>query len=735
MWDTLTWSPCRRKLPALSTPSDADLELEFYERFLIDKGLEPYPVQEEAFSKIFAGENILVTVPTGTGKTLMAKAGIYRALNSGKTAIYTTPLRALTEEKFRELCEDFGEENVGFATGDYKMNPTAPIQVLVAEILWNRIYGDRVNVPADVIIMDEGHYFNEPQRGYVWEQSIIGLDPRSQLVILSATVGQPQAFCQWAYVTRRVQMGLVISHERKIPLEHQFREEYLVETVKSLYGGGEYPAIIFCFSRNECFERARILKSCPRFTSDEEREEIRARAADVLLDTGLGPDLLPLLSHGIGIHHAGVLPKYKQLVEELTLDRLLKFIVSTETIAAGINLPAKRVVFPSVRKFIQGKARILRPDEYHQMAGRAGRPQFDTEGIAITLAPEEVVQEFRKEIKDRKKKGFSVDEEKVKRSFYMRARGDAKKRNDVTWDPEIHAKLVAGEPAALKSRTKITAEQILAIGLPDLAKEALPGQALLQEETARLDERGDDAPYIDLNIKTIIDNLLLDDRSKREAHKRLAMVTANLQALNVLDEHGQQVGGEIIGEFRGIDGMFVWYLLMHRQPSYEESRELVEFLVDHDSIHRALTKKDREERRNWIRQKLREMRAESSQVEWEDAEAEYEKAFPPVLSATELVHQEFTAAISHPELHGGKVQKMIWASMEDEDQSFSDFVVAHGLEREEGSLFSYLARVMKTARMIYEVTSVEDFDLIDERVCKTLGEIDRRVLAGRKEAR
>jgi len=719
----------------LSTPSDADLELEFYERFLIDKGLEPYPVQEEAFSKIFAGENILVTVPTGTGKTLMAKAGIYRALNSGKTAIYTTPLRALTEEKFRELCEDFGEENVGFATGDYKMNPTAPIQVLVAEILWNRIYGDRVNVPADVIIMDEGHYFNEPQRGYVWEQSIIGLDPRSQLVILSATVGQPQAFCQWAYVTRRVQMGLVISHERKIPLEHQFREEYLVETVKSLYGGGEYPAIIFCFSRNECFERARILKSCPRFTSDEEREEIRARAADVLLDTGLGPDLLPLLSHGIGIHHAGVLPKYKQLVEELTLDRLLKFIVSTETIAAGINLPAKRVVFPSVRKFIQGKARILRPDEYHQMAGRAGRPQFDTEGIAITLAPEEVVQEFRKEIKDRKKKGFSVDEEKVKRSFYMRARGDAKKRNDVTWDPEIHAKLVAGEPAALKSRTKITAEQILAIGLPDLAKEALPGQALLQEETARLDERGDDAPYIDLNIKTIIDNLLLDDRSKREAHKRLAMVTANLQALNVLDEHGQQVGGEIIGEFRGIDGMFVWYLLMHRQPSYEESRELVEFLVDHDSIHRALTKKDREERRNWIRQKLREMRAESSQVEWEDAEAEYEKAFPPVLSATELVHQEFTAAISHPELHGGKVQKMIWASMEDEDQSFSDFVVAHGLEREEGSLFSYLARVMKTARMIYEVTSVEDFDLIDERVCKTLGEIDRRVLAGRKEAR
>ena len=743
MTDTLTCLPGRQKLASAQMSdarSDEELELAFYEEFLIEAGIEPYPVQEEAFSHIFAGHNVLVTVPTGTGKTLMAKAGIFRALHSGKTAVYTTPLRALTEEKFRELCEDFGEENVGFATGDYKVNPAAPIQVLVAEILWNRIYGDRVKIPADIVIMDEGHYFNEPERGYVWEQSVIGLDPRSQLVILSATIGQPQAFCQWAYMTRRVQMHLVQSYERKIPLEHQWREQYLVELVKELYGAGDYPAIIFCFSRNECFERARLLKSCPRFTSDEERESIREIAADVLMDTGLGPDLIPLLSHGIGVHHAGILPKYKQLVEGLTLERKLKFVVSTETIAAGINLPAKRVVFPSIRKYIKGKARLLRPDEYHQMSGRAGRPQFDTEGIAITLAPEEVVQEFRKEIKERKKKGFAVDEEKVKRGAYLRAKTEANKRRDVSWDAEAHAKIIAGEPAALSSRTKITAEQILAIGLPDLAVEKLPGQALLEidedappaVEAPAPDDRGADAPYLNLNIRTVIDNLLLDDRNKREAQKRLAMVTANLQALNILDEHGEQIAGEIIGQFRGIDGMFVWYLLMNSQPSYDEARELVEFLVDHDSIHRALTRKDMEKRRDWIRAKLREMRQESSLVEWEDAEAEYDKEFPPVLSTTETIHQAFKAAVPHPELHGGKTQKNIWATMEDEEQSFTDFVTAHGLEREEGSLFSYLARVMKTARMIYEVTSVEDFDQIDDRVCRTLGEIDRRVLAGRK---
>src|SRR5512143_1754196 len=199
----------------MATPALADIQLAFYERFRIDQGLEPYPVQEQAMDRIFAGESVLVSVPTGTGKTLMAKAGIWKALSEGRRAIYTTPLRALTEEKFREFCADFGDDKVRFATGDYKVRPEAPVQVLVAEILWNRIFGDRVHKPADVVIMDEGHYFNDPERGYVWEQSIIGLDPRTQLVVLSATVGHPEKFCQWAQVTRRVDMELVDSRERK----------------------------------------------------------------------------------------------------------------------------------------------------------------------------------------------------------------------------------------------------------------------------------------------------------------------------------------------------------------------------------------------------------------------------------------------------------------------------------------------------------------------------------------
>src|ERR1051325_9718403 len=369
--------------------TDGDLELAFYDKFLLSRGLEPYPVQEQAISAIFARQSVLVTVPTGTGKTLMAKAALHAAMGRGERAIYTTPLRALTEEKYRELCADFGEGYVGFATGDYKVNREAPIQVEVAEILWNRIVADKHVCPAEILVMDEGHYFNDPERGYVWEQSIIGLDPRTQLVVLSATVGHPERFCHWVELTRRMPMTLVESRERKVPLVHEFREEMLIDTVRELALSGDVPAIVFVFGREQCFEVARLLKSCRRFTSDEEKAKVEAMCEEALLPSGAAKELKPLLSHGIGIHHAGILPRYKQLVEELTLERLVKFVVSTETISAGINLPAKRVIFPELKKYVRKASRLVTPAEFHQMAGRAGRPQYDSEGIAIALAPEE----------------------------------------------------------------------------------------------------------------------------------------------------------------------------------------------------------------------------------------------------------------------------------------------------------------------------------------------------------
>jgi superfamily II RNA helicase len=709
----------------MTSPSAADLEMEFYERFFLERGLEPYPVQEQAIEKIFRGESVLVTVPTGTGKTLMAKAGIMKALAEGKRAIYTTPLRALTEEKFRELCEDFGEERVGFATGDYRVRPEAPVQVLVAEILWNRIFGDRAVAPAEIVVMDEGHYFNDPERGHVWEQSIIGLDARTQLVILSATIGEADAFCQWVYLCRRVPMALCESHERKVPLRHDYRETYLIDLVKELRDKGETPAILFTFNRELCFERARLLKSCPRFTSDAQRTRIGELANGVLLDRGFAKDLWPLLQHGIGIHHAGILPRYKQLIEQLTLERLLSFVVSTETISAGINLPAHTVVFPELRKFIQGKPRLLTSAEYHQMSGRAGRPQFDSEGLAVTLAPEEVVHDIREELRAAKKGRMSVDEEKLRKSAYARHRSEIQRKGEITWDPEAHGRLVRGQPAPLRSQTRITAEQILAIGLPDLSVEALPGAALSGEEEA-LPEPELPAS-LKLNIVTVIDHLLVEPRQRVQAQKRLAQVTANLRALEVIDERGVQVKGEVIGKLRGIDGLFVYYCLMSRDLGTEECRALCEYLVDHDAIHRRLTRKEREQRKEWIRNRLRERRREEPQVAWEDVEAEYEERFPRELTPLELLHGEFAGKLPHPELHGGKIAKAIWAEMEDAGLSFMEMVEKHGLELEEGNLFSYLARVMKVARMLAQASGVEGFATVEAAVRRVLAEIDSRV--------
>ena len=710
---------------AVALPTLADIELSFYEAFFFRHGLEPYPVQEKAFAHIFAGESLLVTVPTGTGKTLIAKAAIHKALALGQRAIYTTPLRALTEEKHRELCSDFGEDRVGFQTGDYKVNTDAPVQVVVAEILWNRIFGDRLHAPADVVVMDEGHYFNDPERGYVWEQSIVGLDPRTQLIILSATVGHPDRFCHWVELTRRLPMQLVDSRERRVPLYHEFREAYLVEVVRELAAAGDVPAIIFVFGREACFDTARLLKSCRRFTSDEEKAVIEKLAGEVLLDGGVADEMKSLLGHGIGVHHAGVLPRYKQLVEHLALERLIKFVVSTETISAGINLPAKRVVFPALRKYVKKKGRLVTPAEYHQMAGRAGRPQFDSEGIAIVLAPEAVVQEIRKEISDAKKRNHKIDEEKVRKSVYSRARSEAQRNADVIWDAAAHQQLVKGEPAELRSQSRINAEQILAIGLPDLTAEVLPGAVPADDSGAAPESV---PPWMKLDIVTVVNNLLLSDREKREAHRRLAHVTDNLRALGVVDEHGVQVAGEIIGTLHGLDGLFIYYLLMNHQLDGDDYRALCEFLVDHDVIQRVLDRKADDKKAEWIKAKLREMRQESPQVSWEDGEAEYEKAFPRELSKIELIHQEFSAKVPHPELHGGKNAKRIWATIEEDQVGFLEMVDRHRLAHEEGNLFTYLARTMKVAKKIHESTGLEQLGELERRIRSYLAVVEARLI-------
>ncbi len=452
---------------------------------------------------------------------------------------------------------------------------------------------------------------------------------------------------------------------------------------------------------------------------------------EALLPTGCSKELRPLLTHGIGIHHAGILPRYKQLVEALALERLIKFVVSTETISAGLNLPARTVVFPALRKFIKKEARLVTAAEYHQMAGRAGRPQFDDRGLAITLAPEEIVVELKKELKDATKRGGGMSAEtegKIKKSVYNRARSDAQRKGDIVWTPEVHAELVAGEPAELRSKTKISAEQVLAIGLPDLSVALLPGsaEARMAEAEASL------PPSMRLDIVTVIDHLLLDDREKRQQHKALAQLVDNMKAIGVIDEHGKQVSGDMIRQLQGMDGLLIFYILFTHQLEYVELRELVEYLLDNDIIQRQLDRKGEDAKREWMRSKLRELREGNPQVSWEDVEALWEKEHPRVLTKVELLHQEFSSKVPHPELHGGKKAKNVWAQLEDSGTPFLEFVERHNLEHEEGNLFTYLVRVMNFARKLGEASKLTEFEDMAERVQRLLARVDVRLVDDRK---
>jgi hypothetical protein len=291
----------------------------------------------------------------------------------------------------------------------------------------------------------------------------------------------------------------------------------------------------------------------------------------------------------------------------------------------------------------------------------------------------------------------------------------------------MHGELVRGEPAELRSKTKITAEQVLAIGLPDLSTAAATElDARIAAAEASL------PPSMRLDIVTVIDNLLLGDRDRKELQKILAQLVANMRAIGVLDEHGKQVGGQMIRELQGMDGLLIFYVLFNHQLEYVELRELVEYLIDNDIVQRVLDRKGEDEKREWMRTKLRELRMENPHVTWDDVEAAWEKEHPRVLTKIELIHQELASKIPHPELHGGKKPKNVWAQLEDSGASFLEFVEKHNLEHEEGNVFSYLVRIMSFANKLFEASQLTEFEAMAERVRTLLARVDLRFVEARR---
>ncbi|TWT66038.1 DEAD/DEAH box helicase [Allorhodopirellula solitaria] len=401
---------------------------------------EPYPVQEEALLAYFTadpektgGHGVLVCAPTGTGKTLIAEAAVYEALRSGTRMYYTTPLIALTDQKLDELRESavrwgFSADQVGLVTGNRTVNPDAPVLVVVAEILLNRLLNPEKFSFDDVscVVMDEFHSFNDYERGIVWELTL-GLLPKNvRLLLLSATVGNSLEFTSWLQRSHGKNLQLVQGTERKVPLQYEWVEDDLLNDFSEKIAAGDEvsrrtPALMFCFSRSQCWTTAEMLKGKSLIDKSRQKE-----LADILnetdFSTGVGPKLKQILMRGVGVHHAGVLPRYRRIVEELFQKKLLSICVCTETLAAGINLPARSVVLPSLLKGPKTRRKLVESASAHQIFGRAGRPQFDDRGYVFALAHEDDVKLHRWREK------FDQIPEDTKDPGLLRARKQLKKK-------------------------------------------------------------------------------------------------------------------------------------------------------------------------------------------------------------------------------------------------------------------------------------------------------------------
>jgi superfamily II RNA helicase len=441
--------------PPSDTPPDPDAIFSAFADWAKDRGLPLYPHQEEALIEVVTGSNVILSTPTGSGKSLVATGAHFTALANGQRSYYTAPIKALVSEKFFALIDVFGPANVGMMTGDASVNAKAPIVCCTAEILASIALRDGADADVGQVIMDEFHYYSDPDRGWAWQVPLVEL-PKAQFILMSATLGDVTRFQE--DLTRRTgwETAVVKNTERPVPLIFSFSLEPLHETLQELLTTNQAPVYVVHFTQAAALEQAQALMST-NMSTRQEKEAIAEMIGNFRFAAGFGKTLSRLVRHGIGVHHAGMLPKYRRLVETLAQAGLLKVICGTDTLGVGINVPIRTVVFTALAKYDGKKTRLLQAREFHQIAGRAGRAGYDTAGRVVVQAPEHVIDNEKSYAKALAKTGGDV--------ALARRRVVKKKppEGTISWGKPTFERLVAAEPEPLTSSFTVTHAMVLNI--------------------------------------------------------------------------------------------------------------------------------------------------------------------------------------------------------------------------------------------------------------------------------
>ncbi|WP_089305739.1 DEAD/DEAH box helicase [Geodermatophilus pulveris] len=407
-----------------------------------------YPHQEEALIELVSGANVVLATPTGSGKSLVATGAQYAALAAGRRSWYTAPIKALVSEKFFALCGVFGAANVGMLTGDAAVNRDAPIIACTAEVLANIALREGADADIGLVVMDEFHFYGDPDRGWAWQVPLLEL-PKAQFLLMSATLGDVTSLRE--DLTRRTgrPTALVADAVRPVPLHHYYATTPMHETIQELLDTQQAPVYVVHFTQAAALERAQALMSV-NVCSKEEKAAIADMIGGFRFSSAFGTTLSRLVRHGIGVHHAGMLPKYRRLVEQLAQAGLLKVICGTDTLGVGINVPIRTVVFSALSKYDGTRTRLLQVREFHQIAGRAGRAGYDTAGTVVVQAPEHEVENLKQFAK-------VADDPKKRRKLVRRKVPDGM----VPWSEATMKRLVEGEPEKLTSHLRVTTAMVL----------------------------------------------------------------------------------------------------------------------------------------------------------------------------------------------------------------------------------------------------------------------------------